>query len=87
MTTDNESSRPIPLNSATVMNESMLATDVAEARGRSLAIAALMSLSKLIGTGIRLMCRDPTIPVHRLRRPRTPSHFPESDFFAGVSAG
>jgi hypothetical protein len=51
MTTDNESSRPIPLNSATVMNESMLATDVAEARGRSLAIAALMSLSKLIGTG------------------------------------
>jgi hypothetical protein len=43
---DKDSSRPIPLNSAIVTKDSMLATDVAEARGRSLAIAAVMSFSK-----------------------------------------
>ena len=36
----------------------MLAIDIADARGRSLAIAAVMSVSKFFGAGLRLMlCR------------------------------
>jgi hypothetical protein len=41
----------MPLNSATVINASMSAIEVAEARGRSLASAALMSLSKFLARG------------------------------------
>jgi hypothetical protein len=44
--TDNDSSRPTPLNNAIVTNDSMLAIDVVEARGSSHAIAAFMSISK-----------------------------------------
>ena len=44
--TERDRSKPTPLNSATVTNVSMLAIDVADARGRSLAIVALMSFSK-----------------------------------------
>ena len=44
-----DSRRPIPLNSATVTNDSALASDVADARGRSHAIAAFMSFSKFSG--------------------------------------
>ena len=39
--------RPIPLNRATVINASMLAIDVAEARGRSLAIAVFISFLQI----------------------------------------
>jgi hypothetical protein len=42
-----------------------LAIDVADARGRSLAIAAVMSVSKFFEGGLRLMlCRWSTRPVH-----------------------
>jgi len=45
--TERDTSRPTPLNNATVTNESMLATDIADARGKSHAIAALMPVSKI----------------------------------------
>jgi hypothetical protein len=44
--TDKDNSRPTPLNSATVSNDSMLAIDVMEARGSSHAIVAFMLISK-----------------------------------------
>jgi hypothetical protein len=44
--TDSDNSSPTPLNNATLTNVSMLATNAAEARGRILAIAAVMSSSK-----------------------------------------
>src|SRR5216684_4435017 len=54
--TERDRSKPTPLNSATVTNVSMLAIDVADARGKIiLAIAAVMSLSKFFGDGLRLM--------------------------------
>jgi hypothetical protein len=43
--TERDSSRPRPLKIATVTNASIFATDVADARGRSLAIAAFTSFS------------------------------------------
>src|SRR5258708_10822040 len=46
--TDKDRSRPRPLNRAFVTNASMLATDVEDARARSLAIAALMSFCKFL---------------------------------------
>ena len=46
--TERDRSSPRPLNSVTVTNASMSATEVADARGRSLAMAALMSLSKFL---------------------------------------
>src|SRR4051812_39746231 len=42
--TDSDSSKPRPLNSATAANESMSAIDVAEARGNSLAITAVIAV-------------------------------------------
>jgi hypothetical protein len=53
--TERDKRRPAPLNSATVTNVSMLAIDFADARGKSLAIAAVISLSKFLGDGLRLM--------------------------------
>ena len=47
--TDRDRSRPRPLNSAMVTNESMLAIDVGDALGNSLAMAAFISSSKLLG--------------------------------------
>jgi hypothetical protein len=44
---ERDRSRPIPLNRATVINASMLAIDVAEARGRSLAIAVFISFLQI----------------------------------------
>jgi hypothetical protein len=49
--TERDKTRPAPLNSATVTTVSMLAIDVADARGRSLVIAAVMSLSKFLVAG------------------------------------
>ena len=45
--TERDKNRPTPLNNATVTNESMLATDIADTRGKSHAIAALISFSKI----------------------------------------
>ena len=42
--TDNDNSRPTPLNNATLMNASMLATDTADACGKILAIATLIPM-------------------------------------------
>ena len=47
--TDRDRRRPRPLNSAIVAKESMLAIDIADARGNSLAITAVISSSKLLG--------------------------------------
>ena len=47
--TERDRSRPAPLKSATVTNVSMLAIDVADARGRNLAIAAVISISNFLG--------------------------------------
>ena len=43
---ESDRSRPTPLKMATERNVSMLPTEMPDARGRSLWIAALMSLSK-----------------------------------------
>jgi hypothetical protein len=42
----------------------MLAIDAADARGRNLAIAALMSLSKFMGRVMLMLCRVATTTVH-----------------------
>jgi hypothetical protein len=55
ISTTRERSRPTRLNSATVTNESMSAIDVADARWKSLAIAAVMSVSKFFEGGLRLI--------------------------------
>jgi transketolase C-terminal domain/subunit len=47
MITDSDRSSPTPLKIATVSKLSMLAIDAAEARGKSLASAAVMSLSNI----------------------------------------
>jgi hypothetical protein len=61
--TERDRSRPAPLNSATVTNVSMLAIVGADARGRNLAIAAVMSISKFFGAGRPLFCRWSMRPV------------------------
>ena len=63
--TDKDRSRPRPLNRAIVTNASMLATDVEDARARSLAIVALMSFSKLHGALKGLSAIDETAVNHR----------------------
>ena len=45
ITTESEISRPVPQNSAMQMKDSISATDFADARGRSLAMAAFISAS------------------------------------------
>jgi hypothetical protein len=45
ISTERDSNSPTPLKMATMINVSILATDRAEARGKSLAIAAVMSFS------------------------------------------
>jgi hypothetical protein len=50
--TDKDSNRPRPQNRVTEANESMLATDAAEMRGKILAIAALILSSEVILDGL-----------------------------------
>jgi hypothetical protein len=42
----------------------MLAIDAADARGKNLAIAAVMSLSKFMGRFMLMLCRMATRTVH-----------------------
>jgi hypothetical protein len=42
----------------------MLAIDAADARGKNLAIAAVMSLSKFMGRFVLMLCRVATRTVH-----------------------
>jgi hypothetical protein len=55
--TERDRSRPRPLNSAIVANESMLAIDVADARGNSLAGSGHILLEMVGGLSLKVCAR------------------------------